>query len=141
MSEFTNKLSDCLVFKIEEIEEETRKLDTTLYIIYDKKNHKYLIRGRRRWAPSCQSCTYSFDCDYAEDLAYFIKYLVCPDNTINEVLFNYNNLPEDPDDISFEFLHDYDHSDYEISGYNNKKLKRNRLLKNLRMLRNVFNYY
>ena len=141
MSEFTNKLSDCLVLKIEEIEEETNKLDTTVYIIYDKKNHKYLIRGRRRWTPNCQSCTYSFDCDYAEDLAYFFKYLVCPDNRINEVLFNYNNLPEDPDDISFEFLHNYDHSDYELSGYNNKKLKKQRLLRNLRMLRNVFNYY
>jgi len=30
---------------------------------------------------------------------------------------------------------------YEISGYNGKKLRRKRLLRNLRMLKNVFNYY
>ena len=137
----TTNFTDCLVLKLEEIESTTGKKDTMMYVIYDKKNHKYLIRGRRRWTPNCQSCTYSYECEFADDLADFIKYLVCPDNRVNEVLYNYDNLPEDPNEISFEFLHDYDHSDYEISGYNNKKLKRNRLLKNLRMLRNVFNYY
>ena len=137
----TTNFTDCLVLKLEELESTTGKKDTMMYVIYDKKNHKYLIRGRRRWTPNCQSCTYSYECEFADDLADFIKYLVCPDNRVNEVLYNYDNLPEDPNEISFEFLHDYDHSDYEISGYNNKKLKRNRLLKNLRMLRNVFNYY
>lgn len=138
MSEFINNIPDCLVFKIEEIQFETGIKDTTIYIIYDKKNHKYLIRGTRK---KNQSCTYSYDCECAHDLADFIEYLICPDNKINEILYNYDNLPENPNEITFDFLNNFDHVDYEISGYNNEKLKRNRLLRNLRMLRNIYNYY
>ena len=108
MSAFANTVSDCLVLKLQEIESNTGKIDTTIYVIYDKRNHKYLI---------------------------------CPHNTVNEVLYNYDNLPENPNDITFGFLNDYDFEDNEISGYNDYKLKRRRLLRNLRMLRNVFNYY
>jgi hypothetical protein len=112
-----------------------------MYIIYDKKNHKYLIRGRRRITPTEQSCTYSYVCESAYDLSDFIEYLIGPHNKINEILYNYDNFPENPDEITFDFLNEYDHTDYEISGYNDKKFERYRVLKNLRMLRNVYNYY
>lgn len=141
MSGFTENVTDCLVFKIEEVESDTDKIDTTMYIIYDKKNHNYLIRGRRRWVPGTQPSAYSYECEFASDLADFIQYIVCPENKVNEILYNYNNLPENPNEITFDFLNEHDRSDYEISGYNSKKLNRNRLLRNLRMLRNVSNYY
>jgi len=134
-------VTDCLVFKFEEVESDTGKLDNTMYVIYDKKNHRYLIRGRRRWSPVLQSCTYAYECEFANDLADFMEYCVCPDNKVNEVLYNYDNLPENSDEITFEFLNEHDHSDYELSGYNRQTLTRKRLLRNLRMLRNVFNYY
>lgn len=134
-------VTDCLVFKLEEFDVDRKEIDTTLYVLYDKKNHRYLIRGRRRWSPMHQSCTYSYECEFAKDLVDFIQYLVCPHNKVNEILYNYDNLPEDPSEITFEFLNEYDHSDYEITGYNNEKLIRARLLRNLRMLRNVFNHY
>lgn len=138
MSEF---MPDCLVFKLEEVEYNTNKIDTTLYILYDKVRHVYIVRGRRRWTPMSQSCTYSFECEFAKDLADFIDYVICRGNKVNETLYNYDNLPNDSNEITYEFLHDYDHSDFEISGYDNRKLRRGRLLKNLRMLRNVYNYY
>lgn len=141
MSAFTETITDCLVFKLEEYDVDKREIDTTLYILYDKRSHRYLVRGQRKWSPRHQSCTYSFECEFASDLADFIQYIICPHNKVNEILYNYDNLPDNSSEITFEFLHDYDHSDYEISGYNNKKLKRCRLLRNLRMLRNVFNYY
>jgi hypothetical protein len=141
MSTDKNKVADCLVLKLEEVEYDKKNIDTTMYIIYDKKNHRYLVRGRRRWIPSSKPCSYSFECEFASDLADFIQYVNCPNNRVNEVLYNYDNLPENPDDITFDLLNELDHVDYEISGYNYKKLKRNRLLRNLRMLRNVFNYY
>ena len=134
-------LTDCLVLKLEEFDVDKKEIDTTLYILYDKRNCRYVIRGQRKCCPRHQSCTYSFECKFASDLADFIKYIICPHNKVNEILYNYDNLPNNPDEISFEFLHDYDHSDYEISGYNDKKLKRCRLLRNLRMLRKIFNYY
>lgn len=141
MTEFTSITPDCLVFKLEEFDVDKEEIDTTLYVLYDKRSHRYLVRGQRKWTPKHQSCTYSFECEFANDLADFIQYVVCPHNKVNEVLYNYDNLLKNPDEITYNFLHDYDHSDYEISGYNNKKLRRKRLLKNLRMLRNVFNYY
>jgi len=134
-------VSDCLVFKLQEVEKNTDNIDTTVYIIYDKRNHKYLIRGSRRLSSKYEPCPYSFECEFANDLADFIEYLICPDNTVNEILYNYNNLPEDPNEITFDFLDENDYEDNEISGYNDYKLKRRRLLRNLRMLRNVFNYY
>jgi hypothetical protein len=141
MTEFTSITPDCLVFKLEEFDVDKKEIDTTLYILYDKRSHRYLVRGKRKWTPKHQSCAYSFECEFADDLADFIQYVVCPHNKVNEILYNYDNLHNNPNEITYEFLHDYDHSDYEISGYNNKKLRRKRLLKNLRMLRNVFNYY
>jgi hypothetical protein len=70
-----------------------------------------------------------------------LKYIICKENTINEVLYNYDNLPETSSEITFDFLQENDERTYEISGYNGLKCNRKRLLRNLRMLRNVFNYY
>ena len=137
----TTTVPDCLVFKFEEIEQHTDKIDTTVYVLYDKSEHNYVVRGQRRWTPTNQSCTYSFNCDFAKDLVDFLQYIVCKDNVVNETLFNYDNLPSSSNDITYEFLHDYDHSDYEISGYDRQKFGRKRLLRNLRMLRNIHNYY
>ncbi len=141
MTEFEMCNPDCLVFKLEEVERETLLIDTTLYIIYDKKNHKFLLRGRRRWTPKCQSCTYSFECEFASELVDFIQYIICPRNKLNETLYNYDNLSEDPNEITFEFLHDHDHRDYELAGYDWRKFNRKRMVRNLRMLRNIFNHY
>ncbi len=141
MTEFVENFPDCLVFKIEEIDKDTNEIDTTLYILYDKHNHTYLLRGQRKWSPKFQACTYSFECEFAHELFDFISYIICPSNRVNETLFNYDNLPDNSIEITFEFLHGYDHRDYEIAGYDNRKLKRKYLIKNLRMLRNVFNYY
>lgn len=132
---------DCLVLKIEEYDTTVEELDTTIYILYDKEEHKYVVRGRRRCTPTHQSCTYSFDCEYANDLVDFLRYIICKENTINEVLYNYDNLPASSSEITFEFLQENDERTYEISGYNGLKCTRKRLLRNLRMLRNVFNYY
>ena len=143
MSQTHNIIPDCLVLKLEEIEQEQeqKQIDTTLYILYDKNRHVYVVRGQRRWTPKIRFCTYSFECEFAKDLADFIEYVICSNNRVNEVLYNYDNLSKNSNEITYEFLHDYDHGDYEISGYNNKKLRRKRLLKNLRMLRSVYNYY
>jgi hypothetical protein len=139
MTEFV--IPDCLVFKFEEKVETTKEIDTTVYVFYDKKEHNYVIRGRRRWTPKCQSCTYSFVAEDVGDLADFLQYIICKKNLVNETLYNYDNFPVDTNEITFQTLQEYDHDDYEISGYDNQKFSRKRLLKNLRMLRDVFNYY
>ena len=141
MTEFVNNMPDCLVFKFEEVEPDTGNIDTTVYVLYDQSNEKYIVRGQRKWTPRHQSCTYSFGCDHICDLVEFLQYVICSENKVNEVLYNYDNLPDDSNKITYEFLHDYDHSDYEISGYNSQKFSRKRLFKNLRMLRKIYNQF
>ena len=141
MTEFP--VPDTLVFKIEERETgtTTSRLDTTVYIFYDKKEHNYVIRGRRRVDPNQFSCEYSFVSENIDDLMYFLTFVICKKNLWTYVLYNYDNLPVDSNDVSFDFLYSYDHSDYELAAYDNQKFNKRFLRKNLEMLRNVFNYY
>ena len=132
---------DTLVLKIVEFDTELKRPDTTIYVIYDKANHKYIIRGKRRELNVLKSCTYSFNCDSVKDLADFIQFLICSSNKVSYILYNYDNLPTESNEISYEFLAEHDERTYEISGYDNEDLKRNVLLRNLRMLRNIYNYY
>ena len=141
MTEFVNNMPDCLVFKFEEVEKGTKKVDTTVYVLFDQRKHKYIVRGQRRWTPRYQSCSNSFDCEQIWDLVYFLQYVICPGNRVNEVLYNYDNLPDDSSKITYEFLHDHDHEDYEISGYNKIKFRTKRLFNNLIMLRNIYNNF
>lgn len=132
---------DTLVLKIEEYETDTDLIDTTLYILYDTRSDRYVIRGNRRSTVSLVSQPYSFEAESSRDLADFIEFVVCSENRVSYSLYNYDNLHLNPDDITYEFLESYDDKEYELVGYDNQELKRNVLLKILRILRNVFNYY
>jgi hypothetical protein len=139
MTEFP--VPDCLILKIEEIERDTKNIDTTLYILYDKKYHHYVVRGRRRLTTEHSSCTYSFAAENIYDIVYFITFVINKNNLWTYTLYNYDNLPIESDDITFEFLYDFDHSDYELAAYDNEKYSKKILINNLKMLRNVFNFY
>lgn len=136
--EFT--VPDTLVLKIVENDIDLGRPDTTLYVLYDKATHRYVIRGKRDNS-RLPSCTYSFECEFANDLADFLEFLLDKTNTFSYILYNYDNLPETSNEITFEFLKMYDSRVYELSGYDNQDFKRKTMLKNLRMLRNIFNYY
>ncbi|MCJ7801111.1 MAG: hypothetical protein MUP82_01995 [Candidatus Marinimicrobia bacterium] len=134
-------VTDCLILKLEENDTEKDRLDNTIFILYDTKEQTYIIRGQRECGAARRGCTYSYTCENEHDLADYLQYMICSRNTVNEILYNYDNLPSNSNDITFEKLYEDDELYYEISGYNGKKLSRARLIKNLRMLRNVFNYY
>ena len=71
----------------------------------------------------------------------FLSYIIAKNNRINEILYNYDNLPDSSNDVTFEFLFEYENKDYEISGYNNNTMSKKRLHMLLRMLRKVGNKY
>ena len=137
----TTTVTDCLVLKIEERETDVEILDTTIYVIYDKKDRNYVVRGKRRVTNNIDACTYSFVCKDHRDLADFLSFVICKENLWTYVLYNYDNLPYDSNDITYEFLKEYESNVYELTGYNNLDYNRKRLGSILRMLRNVFNYY
>ena len=132
---------DTLVLKIVEHDVDLHRPDTVLYVLYDKAEEKYVIRGTRTETPTIKSCVYSFDCENASDLADFISFLICSENRVSYILYNYDNLPCNSDNITYEFLSTYDDRRYELSGYDNQYVKKPELVKHLRMLRNVFNRY
>ena len=137
----TTTVTDCLVLKIEERETDVEILDTTIYVIYDKRERNYVIRGKRRVTETADACTYSFVCKDHRDLADFLSFVICKENLWTYVLYNYDNLPYDSNDITYEFLKEYESNVYELTGYNNLDYSRKGLCSILRMLRNVFNYY
>jgi len=136
MSEFT----DCLVLKIEEHEIDTKELDTTLYILYDKKEHHFIVRGKR-FSKKIYPAVYSYNCEFAHELAKFITFVICMKNQWTYTLYNYDNLPYKSDEITYDFFERNDSREYELGAYDRQKYNKKELLKNLRILRNVFNYY
>ena len=138
MNEYT--ITDCLVLKIIEFDPIIQKTDTELYVIYDKMQERYMIIGKRRDTRKITSFPYSFNSDTATDVYNFIELIICRYNLISYTLYNYDNLT---DDNTFEFLHNCNDPAYEIVGYDNIKLSKNKknIMKILRSLRNVYNHY
>lgn len=133
---------DTLVLKIEEYErDDSHLIDTTLYILYDSRSDRYVIRGNRRSTKSLVSQPYSFEAESSRDLAEFIEFVICSENRVSYSLYNYDNLHLNSEYITYDFLESWDDKEYELVGYDNQKLERNKLLKILRILRGVFNYY
>jgi hypothetical protein len=137
----TTTVTDCLVLKIEEHDAVSGELDATIYVIYDKRERNYVIRGKRRVTETADACTYSFVCKDHRDLADFLSFVICKENLWTYVLYNYDNLSYDSNDITYEFLNENESNVYELTGYNNLYYSRKGLCSILRMLRNVFNYY
>jgi hypothetical protein len=130
------QVPDCLVLKIND-----SKSNTTIFVLYDTKEHQYVIRGKRQKTEKYKNyCDYSFVCNCAEDLADFLEFVIYKKNLWTYILYNYDNLPYDSNDITYDFLSDVSPV-YELSGYKQQKYNKNTLLSNLKMLRNVFNYH
>ena len=132
---------DCLVLKIEEYDNESKLLDTTLYVLYDTENNCYVVRGNRMITKDHLSHPYSFISDSASELADFISFVMCKKNLWTYVLYNYDNLPANSYEVTYDFLKHNESADYEMAAYDKQKYNKHRLIKNLRMVRNVFNYY
>lgn len=131
-------VTDCLVLKIDEYDPE---LDTRMFIIYDKRNCNFVIRGKRRNGSSSISVPYSFDCNNTISLINFISFAICKKNKLSYVLYNYDNLPEYSDDITYEFLDSCADDEYEISAYDNLSFSRKTLIRNIYMLKDIGNTY
>jgi len=147
-------ITDCLVLKMESYIDEI-VLASSLFIIYDKKEHHYIIRGKNYDAdPDFDLQPFSFTCKHKEELIDFIeKFVPKYPSAILYVLYNYDNLPYSSNEITYQFLRDnesYDYEilrddesyDHEIYSYDDKNIcSRKKIRKFLRILKNVFNYY
>jgi len=133
--------TDCLVLKIEEYGSSDNKLDTSLYVIYDKAEHMYIIRGKRFNEGKHNFQPFSFMCKNSKELTNFISFVICKTSLWSYVLCNYDNLHYNSDDITYEYLEENESYNYELAGYDKVKFNKTQLRNNLRMLNSVFNYY
>jgi len=119
MSEFSERPVDCLVLKIVEFDAVNNKIDNSVFILYDKREHNYVVRGKRVNGSAFTSEPYSFVCDYndVDTLVHFISFIMCSESKVTYELYNYNNLPISSHDITFEFLDRFIDPAYEIAAY------------------------
>lgn len=129
--------TDCVVLRIDEFDRDTRKLDTSMYLLYDVNEEVYVIRGKR----SDDWNTYSFYCDSLDELMNFVSTVICKDNLWSYTLYNFANLPLDSDDITFGILEYSIKKESELVGYDYQNYNKKSLKKMLRILGNVYNYY
>lgn len=133
--------TDCLVFKIEEYDSTSNKLDNTVFILYDTSCKQYIVRGLRVDTPKITSVPYSFNCKKISHLTDFISFIICKQNFWSYTLYNYNDLSYWSKYITFDSLYYAEDKANEISGYDNIVYERSELYKHLRMLKSVFNSY
>jgi hypothetical protein len=132
--------TDCLVLKIEEYVDSN--LDTTLFVLYDKNEETYLIRGKRSDFNGKEAVSYSFNCYYTKELNDFISFIICPKSKLSYTLLNYHDLPCDEDNIDYNYLKNLDSDKlYEVAGYDNQQYNKKKFLSILKFLKYVFNFY
>ncbi len=115
-------------------------VDTRLFIGWSLEHKDYFVRGRREDLRTSNYVPYTFHCDSARDLYDFIK-LIMGQSKVNLILYNFNNIDSMKlNEVTYEFFENSMDKNYEISGYDNNKLKRSEILKYLRVLRNTYNW-
>jgi len=135
-----NNLPDCLVLKIEEYFIDTKKLDMTIYVLYDQKEKQFIIRGKRS-DEKMDSAAFSFNCKCSEYLQDFITFIISKKNLWSYTLYNYDNLPDSSNDADYDFFYKYDSKVYELTSYEPGTFDLIELKSYLRTLKNVFNCY
>jgi hypothetical protein len=138
-SEFqTNSL---LILCIEEQDSliDKTSIDNRLFIGWNNLTDEYFIRGRRQDTSISNYVPYAFQSKNTNDVYDFIEFIVGIKGKKNITLYNYNNIINF-DEVTYEFLEYYLDKDYEIAGYDNVKLNSQEIKRQLRLLKNIYNW-
>jgi hypothetical protein len=122
-------------------ENDGTSIDTRLFIGWDEIENNFFVRGRRQDTRTSSYIPYAFHCDYSRDLYDFIEFTVGKSGSKSIVLYNFNNIQSlDVSELSYEFFEENLDKNYEIAAYDDVKIKRSKIVKYLRMIRNMYNY-
>jgi hypothetical protein len=133
-------ITDCLVLKIEEFSIKTVSIDNTVYVLYDQKDERYIIRGQRNGESSLDH-NFSYNCENIKSLEYFISFIMCQQNLLTVTLYNLDNLPYDSKNITYDYLSENTNDDNELAEYEKVNYSSKRLKNLLKTIKNVFNNY
>jgi hypothetical protein len=133
--------SDCLVVKIDELF--SFEVEHTIFIVYDTREQKYVIRGKRFENNQKQQVEifstpsivqifdflfqsksekkpvnyypYSFSCPLKESLVDFLDFIFTQGSTFRISLYNYDNFPYLSKDITYDFFERHVDESFEIN--------------------------
>lgn len=136
-----------LVICIKEYDEptvgnDTEDTDMSMYIYFDETVDNYVLFGRRsdRKDSKKEFVPFRFQSKSKRELVHFIMLVIDPETRVSFEIYNYNNLDDyNFQEITYEFMEDNVDSQYEICAYDNYKLSKKALYKNLSLLSSLFN--
>ena len=111
-----------------------------LFLAYDVEQESYVVYGKSN-AVGIDNQQYFFRSDRSSDMYKFVKFIISKESYSSYTLYNYNNMPFDLEGVDYEFMEANMDIRYELAAYDNKKLNKQDFRKNLRMLKNVYNFY
>jgi hypothetical protein len=137
----------CLVLCIEEHDDSSNydSVDTRLFITYDATANNYIISGKRVDLFSeddVKKTNFKPFMFYATDsnaIADFIMLSFSREHKMSYIMYNYNNLPEDASDMTYDFMETNMDRKYEIAAFDNISIKRPLIKSLIRMTKNMFN--
>lgn len=137
MSQTDSYLTLCIE---ERDENDYNKIVHRIFLSYDIEQESYVIYGRPQRI-AIDSEPYFFRSDKSSDMYKFVKFLIGKKAQCSYTLYNYNNMPFDLEGVDYFFMEENMDIRYELAAYDNVKLVKVDFRKNLRMLKNVYNFY
>jgi hypothetical protein len=131
---------DCLVLRLDELDIYNGVTVSVMYVFHDSKTDLFEIRGQQNDLGS-EPCKYSFKAETEHELAEFLKYIMNTEHKMLETLYNCKILPEETEDITYDFFDKNIDNCQVIASKSFQKITTKRLTKVLGMVANVFNYY
>jgi hypothetical protein len=137
------QINSSLILCVEEHDNEKDKnsIDNRIFIGYSSKDNAYVLRGKRQDTLTRNFVPYGFYCDSANDVFDFLEFVLGKKDNVSVVLYNFNNLDnKDSDSFIYEFFEEQMDTSYEIAAYDNMQLNRKRMVKKIKMLKNLYNF-
>jgi hypothetical protein len=140
MSTLTN-LTNCLVFRIIEKDDSPQKEDTDIFILYDSYHSLYLLRGKRSDTRRCPMKDFSFESYSQEAVVQFLSFIISKDRTCVFELYSYVDLPNNKNDVTFDYLRTTMNPATEVVAYVNQQVRSSNIRKILWILSEITNDY
>jgi len=142
------EIDSCLVVCFEEHETDddgNDLIDTRLFITYDHTTSAYVVNGKRQdiFSKKGRNKTnlkpFVFCAQESDDIVDFIFLSFSRSNSLSYIMYNYNNLPEDACDLTYELMESNMDRRYEIAAFDNVDIRRNHIRRLVRLTKNMYN--
>jgi hypothetical protein len=142
------EIDSCLVVCFEEHEtndDGIDSIDTRLFVTYDHATSAYVVNGKRQdiFSKKGRNKTnlkpFVFCASESDDIVDFIMLSFSGSNSLSYIMYNYNNLPEDACEMTYEFMETNMDRRYEIAAFDNVDIRRNNIRRLVRLTKNMYN--